>query len=1003
MTAGRGLYTIPPGVPFVDALAAGLLADAGDDPLALADHTVLLPTRRACRALREAFLRRSGGRSLLLPRMRPVGDVDPDDLGLGEGPALEQLDLPPAIAEPRRLLLLARQILRREAAAGERMTHDHAVHLARELARLLDQVQTERVGFEALATLAPREHARHWEDTLTFLRIVTAHWPDILDAEGCIDPADRRNRLIEGLAGVWTETPPADPVIAAGSTGSIPATADLLAVVAGLPRGAVVLPGLDRALDTESWTEAAADQSHPQYGLAQLLERIGAAREDVADWPASADVGRESPPARTVLASEALRPADTTDAWRGLDALAADAVADVMRLDCPGEKEEAEIVALLLREALEEPGRTAALVTPDRRLGRRVAAVLQRWGLEIDDSAGRPLDETAPGVFLRHVIHAAADALAPVALLAACKHPLAAAGRNPAAFRRDIRRLERWVLRGPRPARGIEGLRGALVDAASGPADAHGRGGAPAAAAAAIEDVIAGLAAAFAPLTECLAGGTVSLDMLMEAHLAAAEALAATEDETGAQRLWAGEAGEALADFMGTLRHAADVMPGLPAASYPDLFDALMAGAVVRPRHGRHPRLHIWGPLEARLQQADRVILGGLNEGSWPADPGPDPWMSRPMRSTFGLPLPERRIGLAAHDFAQLFCAREVFLTRAVKAEGAPTVPSRWLLRLEAVLQGAGLADAFVADARWPGLQAGLHAVDAHRPIRAPRPKPPVPARPRRLSVTRIEAWMRDPYAIYAREILRLERLEPLEADPGAADRGTIIHDALDAFLRRYPDGPPADALDRMLAVGREAFGTALSRPAVRAFWWPRFERIARWFVATEAARRPGIVASVTELRGEYRFDAPGGPFTLSAKADRIDRLADGSLVIIDYKTGAPPSDAQVQAGYAPQLPLEAVIAQAGGFPDIAAAPVHELLYWRLSGGTPPGEIRPIRDDPASLAADAAEGLARLVAAFDDPDTPYHPAPNPLQRVPPAYDDYAHLARHAEWSDGGDG
>jgi ATP-dependent helicase/nuclease subunit B len=998
MTGGRGLYTIPPGVPFVDALAAGLLAQADDDPLTLADYTVLLPTRRACRALREAFLRQSGGRPLLLPRMRPVGDVDPDDLGLGEGPGLELLDLPPAIAEPRRLLLLARQILMREKAAGTAMTHDHAVRLARELARLLDQVQTERVGFDALASLAPRELAEHWEETLRFLHIVTAYWPDILAAEGCLDPADRRNWLLEGLARAWTDDPPDTPVVAAGSTGSIPATADLLAAVAGLPRGAVVLPGLDRGLDAESWAAVGEDQTHPQYGLLQLLDRFGAAREDVADWPVAGDVSRQSPETRAALTAEALRPAETTDAWRGLDRISATAIEAVTRIDCPGEKEEAEIVALLLREALEEPGRTAALVTPDRRLGRRVAGALQRWGIEIDDSAGQPLDETAPGVFLRHVARAAAEALAPVSLLAACKHPLAAAGRNPAAFRRDIRRLERWVLRGPRPAGGIEGLRAALAEARNAE-----HGGIPPDAAAAVEDAIAALAAAFAPLTECLANETASLESLLDAHLAAAEALAATDTDPGAQRLWAGEAGETLADFVGALRHAVDVLPEVPAAGYPDLLDALMAGAVARPRHGLHPRLHIWGPLEARLQQADRVILGGLNEGVWPADPGPDPWMSRPMRSAFGLPLPERRIGLAAHDFAQLFCAREVVLTRAAKAEGAPTVPSRWLLRLEAVLRGAGLADAFASGDRWRGLQAGLDAVAAHCPAPAPKPKPRVADRPRRMSVTRIEAWMRDPYAIYAREILGLKRLEPLEADPGAADRGTIIHNALDAFLRRHPGDLPDDALERLLAAGREAFGVALARPAVRAFWWPRFERIARWFVEAEARRRPSIAASATELCGEYRFDAPGGPFTLTAKADRIDRMVDGSLTIIDYKTGAPPTDPQVHAGYAPQLPLEAVIAQAGGFAELPTAPVAELAYWRLSGGTPPGFIRAIRDDPAALAAAAAEGLARLVAAFDDPNTPYHPAPNPLRRVPLAYDDYAHLARHAEWSGGGDG
>jgi ATP-dependent helicase/nuclease subunit B len=431
------------------------------------------------------------------------------------------------------------------------------------------------------------------------------------------------------------------------------------------------------------------------------------------------------------------------------------------------------------------------------------------------------------------------------------------------------------------------------------------------------------------------------------------------------------------------------------------MLDALMAGQVVRPRFGRHPRLNIWGPLEARLQSADLVVLGGLNEGGWPADPAPDPWMSRPMRESFGLPLPERRIGLAAHDFAQLICAREVVLTRAQKTEGTPTVPSRWLLRLETVLAGCGLIDAFRPDARWLGLQQGLIAADEHRPIDPPAPCPPVSARPRRLSVTRIETWVRDPYAVYARDILRLRPLDPLEADPGAAERGTIIHEALDRFLRAYPDALPDDALERLSAIGAEAFGATLARPAVRAFWWPRFERIARWFLSREAERRAMVAATATEISGRLEIDGPAGPFVLTATADRIDRLAGGGLVIIDYKTGAAPSDKQVWAGYAPQLPLEAAMAHRGGFDGIAAGPVEELAHWRLTGGNPPGEVRAIGGDLSELAAEAHDGLVKLIAAFDAAETPYYVIPNPA-RIP-RFNDYEHLERLGEWpvEDGG--
>jgi ATP-dependent helicase/nuclease subunit B len=979
------VYTIPPGVPFVDALAGRLLASSAGHPLALSRITILLPTRRAVRSLREAFLRLGGGKPLLLPRMAPLGDIDEEALGFvaeETSPGAAALDVPPAISELRRRLLLAELILKLGGRAAEQ-----AVALAAELARLIDQVETERLGFENLAGLVPARYARHWQITLEFLRIVTEHWPKVLAAEGAIDPAARRNRLIEAQTALWRKRPPRDPVIAAGSTGSIPATADLLALVATLPTGQVVLPGLDRHTDAAAWDEL--EPSHPQYGLKRLLERIGIERREVEDWPC--DGIAATPPSRAALIAEALRPAGSTDAWRGLAGSIPRAALDgLRRIDCPTPSEEAGVIALIMRESLDTPGRRAALVTPDRALARRVAVALERWGIEVDDSAGVPLDVTPPGVFLRLVAAAAAEAFAPLALVALLKHPLATGGMSPGAFRHQARLLERRLLRGPRPGAGIAGLRAAL----GGVEDReYGK---------IIAKLIDRLERALGAFAALLEGTALDAPGLVRAHAAAAEALAASDELSGAERLWAGEAGEAAAAFVAELVQAAARFPKLAGNTYPAFLASLLAGPVVRPRYGRHPRLAIWGPLEARLQHADLLILGGLNEGTWPAEPPVDPWMSRPMRGDFGLPEPERRIGLAAHDFAQACAGPQVVLTRALKVEGTPTVPSRWLLRLDNLLRATGLAWDTAEAARWLAWQRALDETGGPpQPTEPPAPRPPVAARPRRLRVTEIETWMRDPYAIYARRILRLEPLDPLDADPGAAERGSFIHRALDLFLRRYPKKLPADAVERLLALGAEAFGPALERPGVRAFWWPRFERVAQWFVANERERRALVAASHSEVRGTLTLPGPAGPFTLVGKADRIDRLEAGGLAIIDYKTGTTPTAAEVAAGFAPQLPLEAAMAAEGAFHEVPAGEVRELAFWRLSGGAPAGEERPLSGDPAALARAAMDGLKRLIAAFDDPATPYAARPRPDWA--PRYSDYEHLARIKEWSSPGEG
>lgn len=982
--ARSGLFTIPAGAPFADALAAGLLARAGDDPLALADARILVPTRRAARVLTEAFLRRTGGRPTVLPALLPLGDADEDDLlfngGTDEFPADEfGAGLPPAIGDLRRILLLARLV---RAEPARHAAADQAVGLARELARLLDHVQTERLHFAGLDKLVPEEFAEHWQKTLQFLKIVTENWPKALAEEGCIDAADRRNRLLAARAAAWRARPLAGLVVAAGTTGSVPATADLLEVILTLPGGIVVLPGLDRELDDDAWT--VLEPSHPQYGMARLLRRLGVERGAVPDW----DSPGVAPllPHRARLTAAALRPAASGPSPKPVHARALDGVT---RIDCPTPHEEAGVIALILRQALQDgdQGRTAALMTPDRALARRVAAELGRFGIAVDDSAGRPLDQTPPGVFLRLLARAAAEEFASLPLLALLKHPLAVGGRAPGDFRARVRALELAALRGPRPAPGLEGLRAA--------AGGDARAG----------EVVDVLVRALKDFADLARRPKVALKELVNAHIAAAEALAAGEgDRPGALRLWAGEAGEAAADFAAELIQAADAIDAIEGAPYPGLFDSLIAGRAVHPRHGLHPRVHIWGLLEARLQHADVLVLGGLNEGTWPPDAAASPWMSRPMMERFGLPTPERRIGLSAHDFAQAFAASTVYLTRSVRIEGTPTVPSRWLLRIENLVRGADCAP-FTGDCEWPHWQKLLDEPAEFVRLPRPAPTPPVAARPMKLSVTQIEAWMRDPYAIYARHVLRLAPLDPLDAKPDAAVYGTFIHAALDTFIRECPPPAPlpADAEERLLEHGRRAFAQVLDRPGVWAFWWPRFERIARWFLGVEGERRAGgaLAASVTEAKGEIAIPSPAGLFTLTAHADRIDRRSSGALAIVDYKTGSVPSEREIAAGFAPQLPLEALIAEAGGFKDIGPGPVALLEHWKLGGTDPAGKIIPVRADTGALIAEARQGLETLIATFARPDTAYEARPRPEQA--PRFSDYEHLARVKEWAAGEDG
>ncbi len=981
MTAGlfdgpaSRVRTIPASAPFLDTLVDAVLAAIPrDDPFALADAIIFLPNRRASGGLVEAFARKLGG-AALLPAIRALGDLDDDPDVWGPEPIA--LDVPPEIMPLRRRFELAALVRRRDAAEGGVADPVRALAWADELCRLLDGAATVgAVDWSRLDTLvAERDLAAHWRRSADFLKIVSTYWPQRLAIDGLLDPAQRRAILLERLAAAWATTPPRGPVVIAGSTGSVAATRTLMAAAAASPQGCVVLPGLDTELDEAAW--ARIDAQHPQHALKDTLEALGVARADVASL-----VAEESPraAARRRLVNEALVPAPTTADWRdrlaglGGAALVREGAGGLTVLEAKNEDEEALVIALLLREALETPARTAALVTPDAGLARRVAVKLARWDIVAQTTVGAPLADSPHGVLLGLLADLFVDDADPIALLALARHPLVRLGYAPAEKAAAVEALERDHLCGPRTWADL--------------ADLRTRTGAP---------VVDALCDALAPLADTRAGA-LDLARLAEALADAAERLAAGEGESGARVLWSGPLGEAAAGVLRDMGECGGDLGALDAHDAPRAVALLLAAREAPPPRGGHPRLAILGPLEARLQRRDLMVLGGLVEGVWPAPPPEDAFLSRGMRHDLKLPDTDARIGLAAHDFAQLANAADVVMTRPAMREGAPTVASRWLWRLETLARASGdahiLAPHPTADPR-----AWARALDAPRAsvkLQPPRPCPPPEARPKTISFTEVETLIRDPYAVYARRVLGLRVLDAPGLDADARHRGTAIHKAIEHFA----DGDDPAVLLALLEQHLRAAGFDRARLRTER---PRLQASVDAYVAWNRARIAAGIVAYREIDGALDL---GGGRSIHGRADRIDIRPGGAAEVIDFKSGAPPTGKQVQSGLSPQLTLEAAIMARGGFdtkPEkiAPATPVDSLLYWRF-GGADPGETRLKLDtDVATAANEALARLQQLVARYGDGKQAY--LSKPRVQFSNAWSDYDHFARRAEWGDAEDG
>ena len=996
-------WSIPAHRPFLEDLAAGVLAWLGDaPPEALSDAVILLPNRRAARSFTAALARQSGGRPILLPQVRPLGDLEEDEPPFAPGEL--GLDLPPAIAPLTRRFEMARMIVEDFGFAHGPL---RALEMADALGAFLDSCQLEEIeDLTTLQGLVEGELAKHWQEAARFLKLAVEAWPQRLAALGLVDPAWRRAKMLRMLAQSWEANPPQGPVIAAGSTGTAPAAADVLKWVGRAPMGCVVVPGLASVAEVDDavWTSLLKEKNepHPQSALRRLLHRCDVPREAVRPWftPPVEHEAATRDAARSRLLFEALRPPDATADWRtaiadlrasgGPDPIA-EGLKGLQVVSVRAEEDAAQTIALMMRETLETPTRTCALVTPDQALGRRVAARLERWGIVPDESSGAPLTRFPVGDLIDLAARFLADPMEPQIQLALVKHPLVRFDLAPVETGAAVAALEERGLRGPRQ-RDFARLRARILDPGTRPLDddaARERFRLKAEAALALLDRLEALAAA----GRSAFGETATPDVAARAVTELVEALAGPE-------AWGGREGEAAAALMAALLEGGRALGHLDRDDFARLIRALMAETTVRTGGATHPRLRILGAIEARLVRADRMILAGLEEGVWPGAAPTDPFLSRPMRAALGLPPPERRVGQTAQDFVQAACCRDAVLVHCERRGGQPAVKSRWLWRLDMLVKGASTRAAplkLEGPAPLRDAARALDRPDRVSPAPRPRPRPPVDRRPRKLPVTAVERWVRDPYAVYARYVLGLRQLDRPGQPNEAIARGQAVHKAMERLTQDWPHALPDDAaetLTRLLftAMDEEGFhGPVMARES------PLVRRSARWLADFETRRRARGVDLHAEVSMTLPVAAPFAPFTLTAKADRIEMSGTG-VAVLDFKTGQIPSAKQMKAGFAPQLTLTAAILADKGAPDLTAAPPEELTYVRVVGRKVPGVEKTLAfgAEAGDLAEAALEGLKRTIARFDDEGTPY------LSWVAPQFmgnfgGNYDHLSRVFEW------
>jgi ATP-dependent helicase/nuclease subunit B len=964
------VFGLPSGVDFPRALVDGLLRRSqGQPPEALARVDLIVNTQRMARRLRTIF---EDGPALLLPRIRLITDLET------LAPSVIIPQGTPALRRRLELIGLISALLEKSPDLASRAS---LYDLADSLAALIDEMQGEGVSPDAIAELDVTDQSGHWERAKVFLGIVQRY---LSLTEAKPDKEARQRARVSAIAALWAENPPENPVILAGSTGSRGTTMMLMQAVAGLPQGALILPGFDFDLPSEVWAaldDPLISEDHPQYRFYSLMKGLGSTANAVENWHEDT---LPTAPHRNKLISLSLRPAPVTDAWRiegpHLGDLSA-ATKDMTLVLAETPRAEALAIALRMRRAVED-GQTAALITPDRMLSRRVTAALSRWDILPDDSAGTPLHLSPPGRFLRHVASLMTHKLDADALLTILKHPLTHSTDERNQHQLNTQRCELGIRKQGLPYPEPATFQAVCEKAVPDDSDMQRW-------AAWVGDAMMGHQD----------HDSRPLSHWVERHLALANAIAAGPSVTADQELWQKKAGQEAQRVMRDLMAEAEYGTSLTALDYSDLVGALLSAGEVRDRDAPRAGVMIWGTLEARVQGADLVILGGLNDGTWPEAPPPDPWLNRKMRNDAGLLLPERRVGLAAHDYQQAVCAPEVWMTRSIRSEDAETVPSRWVNRLGNLMCGlpkvGGVTawnDMIERGEYWLGQARALEAVDPVASAPRPSPRPPLAARPRSLSVTEIKTLIRDPYAIYARHSLRLRGLRPLVQSPDAPLRGIVVHSVMEHFVKSVMADPQNLNRAHLMTIAEDTLSELVPWPAARTIWLARIARIADWFIEHESARL--VTATPVAFEGDARgtLELPDLGFTLSGIADRIDRNISGEIQIYDYKTGKPPTKDQ-QKHFDKQLLIEAAMVEEGAFKKIGSAPVSKAAFIGL--GNKPDEVdAPLEDEPPH---EVLANLRKLIASYLDLDQGF--TSRRMMEKDIFAGEYDHLARHGEWAE----
>lgn len=965
-SSAPNIFGTPLGADFPRALVDGLIeAYRREQPEALARVHLIVNTRRMARRVTELF---EEGGARLLPRISLISETDS---------FTPSAQFPPATSKLQRQIELApliRGLIEKDAQIAPRSA---VFELSASLVDLVNEMHEQAVSPESVSALDVSMESAHWQRMQAFMGIVQSY---LNKAGGTLDAAQRQRLIVDELARSWRDAPPAHPIILAGSTGSRGPTSVMMQAVAALPLGAVVLPGFDFDFAARVWPDLGTGEigeDHPQYRFEALLQALELRPCDVRKW-----ISGEAPePARNKLLSLALRPAPVTDQWlsEGQEAslLLPGATETVTLLEAQTQRLEALAIALRLRQAA-EAGTAAALITPDRTLARQVTAALDRWGIRPDDSAGEPLHLSPLGRFMRLLgqLMEAAPVTAEL-LIALLKHPLC---RSPAADRgthlRLTRELELHIRRKSIPYPDAD----ALAEWAARFEDAS------------IKSWADWVADAFLSAPE---NTPDELGAHVDRHISLAEALTCDTDEAG-KSIWERADGEMIARIFADLADCPSEPMSLQ--DYLRLLDsALTRGEMRRDTEKSHPGILIWGTLEARVQGVDLLILAGLNEGTWPETPAPDPWLNRSMRAKLGLLLPERRIGLSAHDFQQAAAAKEVWFSRALRSDDAETVASRWLIRLTNLLEGlpnekGGKA---LKEMRRKGNEWIARAMLIDMPEEAvsyaprPAPAPPIETRPRQLSITEIQKLIRDPYAIYAKHVLRLAPLNPLQKAPDALLRGNALHKVMEEFVEAAQQDASLLSPDALRSFAERVLARDVPFPAARLIWQARFDKIIDELIEAEETRLEDVTRVATETQGKLELPEIG--FTLKGKADRFDMREDGTLAIYDYKSGSI-SNTPVRKHFDKQLQLTAAMTEGGAFKDIPLASVSKLAFLGLGS-----EAKEVSLDPDEyVSAQVLAELRKLIGAFMKRDKGY-PSRRAVDKESHV-GDYDHLARYGEWN-----